>query len=647
MQSWRRYLIFGFLVGIVAAILFPLYGCAKEQGATFSAAKGERAASAPTGGAAGGATAAASDATSLAMEKPQYQEAAKRVALPKAATASGPGVPGGRRELGVSYRANSQSGAIRARTGGAAGSRVAGASPYAPTVAPAVQNPNMYVASNYAGGSGERERMEKLIREGVLVEGKRVKLEAFAQEYTQNFPIPTDRALSVTAETERTKIITSGDRTYLQVGLQAMEGEAPRRPPLNIALVIDRSGSMGGENKFVEAKAAARELVNRLRGDDVLSIVTFHSTASVLVPAGSVRDKAALKETINSLQMGGGTNIYDGLKLGFREAKKNAYRENGVNLVLLLSDGEVTAGINDSEAFRKLVAQNVDAGDIQTSTVGMGIAFNEELMAMLAREGKGNYHFLKDSGDTTQVFARELDDLSHIVAKAVKVRIDLAPGVGLVRVLGTKELDATQTARVKADEKNIDRKVYEELGIRADRQKQPEEPGIKMLIPNFHRGDSHVVLLEVEVPRGRPGASQKIADVHLKYKDLTRRANRREEASAFIAYTPDRSEMIASINRGVKKNLLGFQTGEALMRASEFIAQGRVSEAVRVLDERMVVLGVAAKEWRDRDLDRDGKLLDRYKVVLSQMNQNPQLAQAELGEYVKKSLTYNGYRMTR
>lgn len=509
----------------------------------------------------------------------------------------------------------------------------------------AALNPNMYVASNYMGGSGQRERIEKLISEGVLVDGKRVMLEAFSREYDQSFPIPTDRALGLSADTERTRIITDGDRTYLQVGLQAIKGEAPRRPPLNIALVIDRSGSMGSENKMEDAKKAARELVDRLRPDDTLSIVTFETNAAVLAPATRATNKAALKAKIDTIQPGGGTNIYDGLKLGFAEAAKNAKREGIVSLTILVSDGQVSSGVQDPAAFQKLVSENVDKHDIQTTTVGVGVAYNEDLMLSLAQEGKGNYHFLKDGTDATKVFASELDDLSQIVAKAVKVRVELAQGVGLVRVLGTRALNAEETKAVKADEKQIDKKVYDELGISANRQNEPEEPGIKMMIPNFHRGDSHIILMEIEVPKGT--GSRSIATVHLKYKDLARPANRELTANAKIDYTTDKAAAIASVKRSVKKNVLGFQTGEAMTQAATLIAQGQYPEAVRVIDERMVVMGVAAKAWSDKDLDRDGKMLDSYKSVISQAAGNPAIAGADLGEYLKKSLTYNAYQRTR
>lgn len=530
------------------------------------------------------------------------------------------------------------------RSSGSFGSgRAGGAGAIAATPPPATYNPNMYISSTYIGGTGAKDRLEKLISEGVLVDGKRVKLEAFSRNYAQAFPIPTNTALNVFANTERAKIVTQGERTFLQIGVQAKKGEAPRRPPLNVALVIDISGSMLQENKLEHARTAALNFVKALHPNDILSIVAFDDNAHLLLPAQQVANKSKVRQILANLASGSGTNIYDGLKLGYREVGKNASRD-GVSLVILLSDGEVTTGVNDPIAFQKLAAANVDR-DIQTTSIGMGIAFNEDLMLSVAREGKGNYHFLKDGTDAEKVFAKELDELTHVVARAVRLRIKLAEGVGLVRVLGAQTLDTAQTQQVKVEEKKIDRKVAEELGIGMNRQKQKDDPGIKLLIPNFYHGDNHIVMLEVQVPPGN--GKRKVADVFLKYKDLTTRANRETTTAANITYTPNRNEMIASVNRSVKKNLLGFQTGEALAQASNLIAAGQIAEAVKKVDERMVVLGVAAREWNDRDLDQDGRMLDRYKTVLAQLNRNPHLAQGDLGDYLKKSLTYAGYQMTK
>ncbi len=503
----------------------------------------------------------------------------------------------------------------------------------AQTPARAAYNPNLYLSDTYSAGAGERDRIEKLISEGVEVEGKRVKLASFPRAYRQTFPMPSGKALSLNTATESAKIVERGDKTYLQVGLQALKGEQPRRPALNVALVIDRSGSMQSDEKLVLAIRAARDAIGRLRTGDYVSVVVFDDAAQVLVPATLDHRRADRK--MSEITHGGGTNIYDGLRLGYQEVAKHAGRD-GVNLVLLLSDGEVTAGNSDPEAFRKMVEAQTDK-EVQTSAIGMGIEFDEELMQALARTGGGSYHFVKDGIDAKKVFAKEFDDLGQVVARAVKVRIVLAPEVGFVRALGQNVLDAKAVQATRRQERKIDQKVYDELGITKNRKE--EEPGIKMLIPNFRRGDSHVIMLEIQAPKGR--GTRKLADVHLKYKDLVYRANREEAQPISVQYAPDRGQVVASINRSVKKNLLGFQTGEALTLAAAAIEAGKPAEAVRLIDDRMTVLGVAAREWSDRDLDREGAL------VLGELHRNPQLASADLGQYLSKSLSYAGYQLTR
>jgi Ca-activated chloride channel family protein len=181
------------------------------------------------------------------------------------------------------------------------------------------------------------------------------------------------------------------------------------------------------------------------------------------------------------------------------------------------------------------------------------------------------------------------------------------------------------------------------LGITANRAREKDEPGIKMLIPNFQRGDNHVVMLEIAVPPGR--GSREVAQVFVKYKDVASRANREVTTAARVEYTPDRAAMVASTRRPVKKNLLAFQTGEALTQAAALIQQGKASEAAKALDERMVVLGLAAREWRDADLDSDGKLLGQYRDVVVRLHRHPEtMASNSLGEYVAKSLTFGGYQ---
>jgi len=499
-----------------------------------------------------------------------------------------------------------------------------------------------WVSSTYLGGEGARERIAKLIDEGVMVGGQLVKLEAFTREYSQAFPIPTDRALALTAQTERARIIRSGDRTFLQVGLQAIKREAPRRPALNICLVIDRSGSMGSEDKMQYARQAAIEVVKRLADSDTIAVVAYDDTVDVAAAATSASNRQAVIDRIAALEPGGSTDIHAGLEAGYAEVRTHLDAE-AINKVILISDGEVTAGIDDPAAFARLTAERFDEG-IETTAVGMGLDYDEALMMTIAREGKGNYHFIREAETIPGIFREELEELTHTVAKALRLRIRLADDVELVRVLGSAVLEEEDVEAVKRTEQVQDERIRRELGITADRGDLDDEPGIKMMIPQFAMGASHVVMLQIEVPPG--SGSRSVADVYLKYKDIVFRTNRDEHAQVTIEYTDTQDASVASIRQAVKKNVLGFETGEALQRAAALIERGEHGEAARVIDERMAVLGVAAREWHDEDLNRDGELLAAYREVIAGLS-GDYAGDPELGDYLVKSLTYSGYQMTR
>ncbi len=513
----------------------------------------------------------------------------------------------------------------------------------APAAAPSRRlDANAYVTSTYLGGRGERERLAKLIQDGVLVGGKQVKLAAFSKQYSQAFPIPTQTALSLTAATEHGKIVSQGGKTYLQVGLQAIKREAPKRPPLNICLVVDHSGSMSEAGKIENARAAAVQVVERLAATDRIAVVAYDTTPTVLVSAREATRKEPIEQKLRALEPGESTDIYAALGAGYGEVRKNLDPQ-AINEVILLSDGNVTSGIGELSAFSRLASKAFDEG-IQTTTIGMGLDYDEDLMMTVAREGKGNYHFVKDAASIQDIMKEELEDLTHVVAKALRLRIKLAEGIEPVRVLGSGQMTRDEVATAKATERKIDSRVYRELGITEDRQHLEDEPGIKMVIPQFYMGDSHVVMLEIKMPPGKRPA--KVADVILKYKDIVFRTNREAQVSVRIDRAADENEMVASIGQPVKKNLLGFETGEALQQAAALLQSGRAGEAAKAIDEQMVVLGVAAREWKDPDLDKDGALLAAYREVVAGMGSR-YAGDRDLGEYLAKSLTYSAYQRTQ
>jgi uncharacterized protein YegL len=190
-------------------------------------------------------------------------------------------------------------------------------------------------------------------------------------------------------------------------------------PPLNICLVIDKSGSMSGYDRIDKLKLALIEYVNKLRPDDIISIVAFDDYQKIILSAQKVgTDKEKIKDAIHRLEADMGTNIYNGLIYGYREVLKN-YKKGIVNRVVLLSDGygsdDVDSTINMSKSY--------NAKGIECSAVGVGNDYNYPMLKSLASSGGGLIHFVGDDDSMTKAFLEDLSSILVPIAKNVKVEV--------------------------------------------------------------------------------------------------------------------------------------------------------------------------------------------------------------------------------
>ncbi len=496
--------------------------------------------------------------------------------------------------------------------------------------------------SSYRPGAGERERVEKLIASGVLVDGRKLELGAFTGSYRQNFKVPARTALALSCGLDHFRVLDSGGEVFLQVGIAASRREMSRRPPLNMALVIDRSGSMAEGDKMDSARRAALRFVADLRADDVVVVIAYDDRIEMAGPGETGQSKESLRRFIRSLSPRGATDIHGALDRAYREIGRLA-RPGLINTVLLMSDGLPTAGNTSAADIVELAGTSADHG-ISTTTVGVGLDYNDALMMGVARRGQGHYHFVKDASSIEPIFIEEFESLNRVVARALRLRIELADGVVLRRVLGSKELSADETARGRAEERGIDRRLYEELGIQTDRERV-EEKGVKMMIPYFFSGDSHVVLLQLWVPPGT--GRRRIATATLKYKDMLFSKNGMDEREAVIEYAGTRDELVASISRPVKKNLLGFRAGEALLAAAELVQSGRTRSAARIVDEQARFFAEAGRAWGDGQLTRDAELLGRYREVILSLEDISTAGRESLRAYLSKTMSHSGYNLVK
>lgn len=206
------------------------------------------------------------------------------------------------------------------------------------------------------------------------------------------------------------------------------------RPPLNLTIAVDTSGSMQGA-PIEHVREGLRRMSDVLRPEDRVSIIGFDDKATVwaeYVEGGA----AELQLAIGSLEASGPTNLYDGLRTAYETVEAHADPERQ-NRVMLLSDGQSTTGLlNDDRLVELSVAYSIEG--IGLSTVGLGLEFDPDLMRSLAERGGGAFYFLEDQQAVEEVFEEEAQALLIPLASEVAIDLDIGPGYALRGLFGTK-----------------------------------------------------------------------------------------------------------------------------------------------------------------------------------------------------------------
>jgi Ca-activated chloride channel homolog len=470
-------------------------------------------------------------------------------------------------------------------------------------------DPNGRFATTYRPGGGHLAAFESAVARGLLPAGEREIVSDLGARYPLTIDAPTEGALGFAAHFERAKLQPSGGKLHLRLGLRSSSKPATERPRLSVALVLDVSGSMRGE-LIQSARKAAIDLVDKLAPTDDFSLVTFSSGAQTVVPMGAIgprRDQ--VKATIAAIQEGGGTNIGEGLRLGYAELSKPQLEDN-VRVTLLLSDGRANDGITDRGRLAGLALEAFQSG-IQTSALGLGTDYDGPLMSQIANDGAGGYYYLRDPQQIAPALATELDKRLDPVATAVEVRLRVKPGIEVLNVYGSRRLSEVEAQRVRAIEVASDKQTEKRDGIKANRQ-EDVEGGMRFLIPAFARDDSHAILLELRLPAGI--GPKDVALVELKYKDRLTKKNVAEEIPLRLEYANSDAESAKTIDPSVARTVQGFAAGEALMKASRLVALGRNREAIDLLGEREGLLHHAASTLGEPLFVQDAQRLARLRT---------------------------------
>jgi Ca-activated chloride channel family protein len=218
--------------------------------------------------------------------------------------------------------------------------------------------------------------------------------------------------------------------------LLRLEGQAPQngRAPLNISLVLDRSGSMSGD-KLRFAREAAAMLVRRLSPEDVVSVVTYASQVNTVAPPARGDAQPGLADTIAGIGPGGTTNLSGGWLKGHEHLQRGRTLDERIrtNRLLLLTDGLANVGITSSDQLVGLCRQALERG-VTTTTVGFGTDYDEQLLRSMADAGGGNTFYIETPDQAPAVFEEEIEGLLSLAAQNISIEVRPTGDVELVRV---------------------------------------------------------------------------------------------------------------------------------------------------------------------------------------------------------------------
>jgi len=351
-------------------------------------------------------------------------------------------------------------------------------------------------------------------------------------------------------------------KTYVKVALTGIK-TLPNtdRSPINIALVLDKSGSMQG-SRIQAAKQAAIMAIDSLQGNDIVSVISYDNFVQVVVPATKASNKYSIRQKINALTANGSTALYAGVEQGAVEVKKFMGAQY-INRVVLLSDGKANVGHKSVQALAKL-GERLGGQGISVTTIGLGAGYNEDLMSQLASYSDGNHAFVKDTNNLSQIFAYEFGDAKSAVANNIHITLHCAAGIRPVQVMG-------RTATIQGQQ-------------------------VQVRLNQLPTGQDKFIILEVEVPASPAESQRPLLDVSINYFDLRHQITRQQRAHLAVSFSGSKQVVEEAEDEEVMSSAAAQVANEMTKEAVKLRDKGQVQEAKKLLDSSASYLrGMAEK----------------------------------------------------
>ena len=276
--------------------------------------------------------------------------------------------------------------------------------------------------------TGSYSNVRRMLNSGTRPPADSVRAEEIINYFDFGYTAPTSRRQPFSVNTEIAAAPWNPKHQLMLVGIKGYEVERSQIPAANIVFLIDTSGSMSSEDKLPLLISSFKEMVGRLRPQDRISIVVYAGSAGLVLPATSGADKETILQSLDKLQAGGSTNGGEGIALAYKIAKDN-FISNGVNRVILATDGDFNVGIYDTDMLKTLVADQRKSG-IALTTLGFGQGnYNDQMAEQLADVGNGNHAYIDNLNEGKKVLAEEMSSTMMTIAEDVKIQVEFNPSV--------------------------------------------------------------------------------------------------------------------------------------------------------------------------------------------------------------------------
>ena len=284
--------------------------------------------------------------------------------------------------------------------------------------------------------TGAYSNMRRWLNQGQLPPEDAVRIEEFINYFNYDYPQPDDRQVPFAVSTEMAKTPWNPNTHLLRIGIQGYTVPKRELPASNLVFLLDVSGSMNSADKLPLLQQALAMLVGQLDQSDHISIVVYAGASGIVLPPTSGDKKADILAALQQLQAGGSTNGAAGIRLAYQLAQQNLIA-NGVNRVILATDGDFNVGLANTEELIDLIQSKRNAV-IALTTLGFGSGnYNDHLLEQLADEGNGNHAYIDKLNEARKVLAEELSATLLTIAKDVKIQVEFNPArVSEYRLIG-------------------------------------------------------------------------------------------------------------------------------------------------------------------------------------------------------------------